>query len=43
MLQIHVVKKIKTRYMLNDIFYENHAVCKIMWKNAGYLRLQKQT
>jgi hypothetical protein len=23
-----------TRYMLNDIFHENHAICEIMWKNA---------
>jgi hypothetical protein len=23
-----------THYMLNDIFYENHAICEIMWKNS---------
>ena len=23
-----------TRYMLNDIFYENHVVCETMWENA---------
>jgi len=23
-----------THYVLNDIFYENHAVCEIIWKNA---------
>jgi hypothetical protein len=38
MFQIHVVDKNQNvRYMLNDIFYKNRAVCEIMWKNAVQL------
>ena len=33
MLQTKVVEKIKTHFMFNDFFFENHAVYEIMRKN----------
>jgi len=32
MLQAKVIEKIKT-YILNSSYFENGAVCKIVWKN----------
>jgi hypothetical protein len=34
MSQTKVVEKIKTRFMLNNVFSENRAVYEIMWKNT---------
>ena len=33
MFQTKVVKKIKTHFMFNKLFYENRAVHEIIWKN----------
>jgi len=34
MSQTEVVENIKTRFMFNDFFPENRAVCEIMWKTT---------
>jgi len=34
MLQTKVVEKIKTHFVFSNFFFENHAVCKIMWTNV---------
>jgi len=34
MFQTKVVRKIKTHFMFNDVFYENRAVYEIIWKNT---------
>jgi len=34
MFQTKVVEKIKTHFMLNNIFLEKHSVSEIMWKST---------
>jgi len=34
MFQTNVVKDIKTDFVFNCFFFENHAIYEIMWKNA---------
>jgi hypothetical protein len=35
MFQTNVVDKLKTHFRLSSIFFENHAVYEIMWKNTA--------
>jgi len=41
MFQTKVVEKIKTHILCSVTFFENHAVCEILWKNiyswAGHI------
>ena len=34
MFEMKVVEKVKTHFMFNNVFFENRAVYKIMWKNT---------
>jgi len=34
MFQTKVVEKISTYFMFNNFFFENRAVCEVMWKNT---------